>query len=206
MISLTLIFIGITVLISIMAFNNDDWMRRLIMNPFLVVSRRQYYRTISSGFVHANWMHLGFNMFAFFFFGRVVESYFYRILGGSYVIVFIIFYITAIIVSDLPTIFKHRNNPNYNSLGASGAVSAIVFTSILYAPLNDIYIYFIRLPGFVFGLLYIIYSYWQSNAEGSGINHNAHLYGTIYGVVFGILVYPESAGGFIEQILQYKLF
>ncbi len=206
MISITLIIIAATVLISILAFNNDDWMRKLIMNPFLVANRNQYYRMVSSGFVHANWIHLGFNMFAFFFFGRVVESYFSQLLGGSSILVFIIFYLTAIVISDLPTIFRHRNNPNYNSLGASGAVSAIVFTSILYAPLNNIYIYFIRMPGFLFGLLYVVYSYWQSKTEGSGINHDAHLYGALYGIAFGILVYPESAGGFIDQILQYKFF
>ena len=75
MIPITLIIIGITILVSILAFNNDQWMRKLIMNPYLVANKNQFYRTVSSGFVHANWMHLGFNMFAFFFFGRVVESF-----------------------------------------------------------------------------------------------------------------------------------
>lgn len=206
MISITLIIIGITILVSYLAFNNDDMMRKLMMNPYLVVNKHQYYRMVTSGFIHANWMHLGFNMFAFFFFGRVVESYFSQLLGGSATLVFVLFYITAIVASDLPTIFKNRHDPGYNSLGASGAVSAIVFTSILYAPLNEIYIYFIKLPGFIFGILYVAYSYWQSRNEGSGINHDAHLYGAIYGIVFGILIYPESAGGFVEQILQYRLF
>ena len=145
-------------------------------------------------------------MFAFFFFGRVVESYFSQLLGGNAWIAFILFYLTAIVISDLPTIFKNRQNPGYNSLGASGAVSAVVFTSILYAPLNEIYIYFIKLPGFVFGILYVAYSYWQGRNEGTGINHDAHLYGAIYGLIFGVIIYPESAGGFIEQILQYRLF
>ena len=206
MIPITLIIIGITILISILAFNNDQLMRKLLMNPYLVANKNQYYRTITSGFIHANWMHLGFNMFAFFFFGRVVESYFYQILGSKSIFVFIAFYVTAIIASDLITIFRNKDNPNYNSLGASGAVSAIVFTSILYAPLNNIYIYFIKLPGFIFGLIYVIYSYWQSKNEGTGINHDAHLYGAIYGIIFGIIVYPDSAGGFIEQILQYRIF
>lgn len=195
-----------TILISVLAFNNDDWMRKLIMNPFLVARRKQFYRTVSSGFVHASWMHLGFNMFAFFFFGRVVENYFYQLLGSNAVLVYVLFYLTAIIISDIPTLFRHRDNPGYNSLGASGAVSAVVFTSILYAPLNDIYIYFIKMPGFLFGLLYVLYSYWQSKNEGSGINHDAHLYGALYGIAFGILVYPESAGGFIDQILRYRPF
>ncbi len=206
MMSITFIIIGITILVSYLAFNNDDMMRKLIMNPYLVVSKNQYYRMVTSGFLHASWMHLGFNMFAFFFFGRVVERYFGQLLGGDAWIVFILFYLTAIVFSDLPTIFRNRHNPGYNSLGASGAVSAVVFTSILYAPLNEIYIYFIKLPGFIFGLLYIGYSYWQSKNEGTGINHDAHLYGALYGIVFGIIIYPESAGGFIEQILRYRLF
>ena len=206
MISITTLIIVVTVVISLTALNNPSLMEKLIMNPYLVTTEKQIYRTVTSGFVHAGWAHLGFNMFAFFFFGRVVEQYFNMILGASGWLLYLVFYLTAIIASDFSTLFKHRHNPSYNSLGASGGVSAVVFMSILYAPLNEIYIYFIKLPGFIFGILYVLYSYWQSKSSSDGINHDAHLYGAIYGVIFGIIMYPPSAMGSIDQIFQFRLF
>jgi len=205
--SLTLIIIIITVAASLAAFNNEALYRKGVLNPYLMFENGEYWRLISSGFLHGNYMHLGFNMFTFFFFGRQVELIFNRILGETGPVFFIIFYISAIIVSDLPVAFKQKNNPGYNSLGASGAVSALVFASIIYFPLQDLCLYgLLCLPGFILGVIYIIYSYFQGKRMSDNINHEAHLYGAIYGIVFGIIVDPSAAGRFIEQVLSYRIF
>ncbi|MEQ8469940.1 MAG: rhomboid family intramembrane serine protease [Marinoscillum sp.] len=205
--SITIIIIAITVVVSISAFNNAEIFQKCLMNPFMVSKKGQYWRLITSGFVHGSFIHLGFNMFTFYFFGRVVEQVFGQILGASGSIVFILFYLSALIVSDLPTVLKNRNNVNYNTLGASGAVSAVVFASILYFPLEKIYLFgIIGFPGFILGIFYILYSYFQGKNMSDNINHDAHLYGAVYGAVFGIIVYPASASGFVEQISSYSFF
>ncbi|MFT6868690.1 MAG: membrane associated rhomboid family serine protease [Cyclobacteriaceae bacterium] len=205
--SITLLIIIITVVISLVAFNNANIFQKGLMNPYMVVYKREYYRMISSGFLHGSYVHLGFNMFTFYFFGSVVEQVFGQILGDQSVLVYVLFYISAIIVSDLPVAIKNKNNPGYNSLGASGAVSAMVFASILYYPLNDICLYAILcIPGFILGVLYVVYSYYQGKNMGDNINHEAHLYGALYGVVFGLIIYPKAGPAFIEQILTYRPF
>ncbi|MEQ8238160.1 MAG: rhomboid family intramembrane serine protease [Cyclobacteriaceae bacterium] len=205
--SLTLIIIIVTVGVSLAAFNNENIFRKGLMNPYIMFQKGEFWRMITSGFLHGSYVHLGFNMFTLYFFGRVVEMVFYQKLGSSASLVFILFYISAIIVSDLPVAFKQRNNPSYNSLGASGGVSALVFASILYFPLNDICLYgLLCLPGFILGVIYVVYSYYQGRKMSDNINHEAHLYGAIYGIIFGVVVYPASAGSFLDQIMSYRIF
>ena len=205
--SVTVIIIIITVGISLVAFNNGDFFQKSLMNPFMVFRKNQYWRLISSGFTHGSYVHLGFNMFTFYFFGRVVEMVFAQVLGDSGVVWFILFYLSAIIISDLPTAFKQKDNLNYNSLGASGAVSAMVFASIIYFPLNDICLYgFICIPGFLLGVGYVVYSYFRGRTMSDNINHEAHLYGAIYGIVVAISVHPASAIDFFHKISTWKIF
>ncbi len=186
---------------------NDRLYLRLLLNPYQALHRREYWRFISSGFIHNGYIHLGFNMFTFFFFGQVVEQIFGQLLGSSATTTYLLFYLSAIVVSDVPVAFKNRNNPGYNSLGASGAVSAVVFCSILFFPLNKICLYGIFcLPGFILGIIYVIYSYYQGKNMASNINHEAHLYGALYGIVFGLIVYPEAGGLFFDQVLNYRFF
>ena len=144
-------------------------------------------------------------MFTFYFFGRVVENYLNPFGENPINIVFIIFYLSAIVVSEIPTYFKHKNNPNYNSLGASGAVSAILFASIMIAPTNMILIYgIIPIPGFALGILYLIYSYFMGKKGRDNINHDAHLYGAIYGIIFIIITHPEVIQLFISQLQNFS--
>lgn len=193
--------------VSLLAFNNSEIFQKSLMNPYMVFHRKQYWRLLSSGFIHGSYIHLGFNMFTFYFFGRVVEQVFGEVLGTTGSIIFILFYLSAIIISDLPSAWKKRNLVNYNSLGASGAVSAMVFASILYFPTNDICLYGILcLPGFILGTLYVVYSYFRGKNMSDNINHEAHLYGAIYGLVFGLIIYPPAAPAFIEQISNYSFF
>jgi membrane associated rhomboid family serine protease len=207
-ISFTLLIIVVTVMVSFYAWNNGNVYFGFMMNPYEIFRQKQYWRFITSGFIHSGYVHLGFNMFTFYFFGRVVEQIFNYLYGGTLGgIIFIAFYLSAIIIADLPTAIKNRHIPGFNSLGASGAVSAMVFTSILYMPMNDICLFGILcLPGFILGILYIIYSYTQGRKSSDNINHEAHLWGAVYGFVFGIIIYPQSIQSFYEQIINYRIF
>ncbi|UXP33529.1 rhomboid family intramembrane serine protease [Reichenbachiella agarivorans] len=205
--SITLVLIIITVAISYYSFQNTSMQYKLMMNPVRITEDKQWYRLISSGFVHSNWTHLGFNMFTFFFFGRLVERIFIALKGEAGIFYFIGFYILAIILSDLPSLFKHRGNPRYNSLGASGGVSAMVFSSILFFPTNDICLYgFICIPGFILGVLYLIYSYMKGKNMSDNVNHDAHIYGAIFGLVFSVIMEPGVLQSFVAEIANWRPF
>lgn len=205
--SLTTVLIVITVAISLYAMNKQEVLYKLMMNPYMVVHRGQYFRVITSGFIHKDYAHLIFNMLSFYFFGPYLEYIFTTIFGTLGPVYFILLYILAIIVSDAPTLFKHRNNPGYNSLGASGAVSAVIFACILFNPLMDLYLYFaIPIKAFIFAALYLVYSYISAKRARDGINHDAHLYGALFGVLFCIVLYPDSLQLFIAEISKWRLF
>jgi membrane associated rhomboid family serine protease len=202
--NITYTIIGITVVVSMLALNNPTMMGALMMNPYLIQNKRQYYRFLTSGFIHKDYTHLLVNMFSFYFFGRAIERIFYSISDDAGLVYFVALYLLAIIVSDIPTYFKEKNNPNYNSLGASGGVAAIIFAFIIFQPLQSICLYFaICMPGFILGLLYIAFSYYQGRKSKDNINHDAHLYGALFGFLFCIVVYPSSFSYFIEQVQSW---
>lgn len=203
---LTLIIIAVTVVVSMYAFNQADTMRRFMMNPYLIGSRRQYYRFVTSGFIHNDHMHLIWNMVALYFLGSKTETAFLDIFEDRGWIYFMLFYLLGIIVSDIPTYFKHKHNPGYNALGASGGVSSVIFASIIIFPTDDICIYFICLPGFILGTLYLIWSYFQGKRAGDNINHDAHLYGALFGLLFCIVMHPSSIPSFFYQIANWRFF
>ncbi|MEL6560093.1 MAG: rhomboid family intramembrane serine protease [Bacteroidota bacterium] len=206
--SITAVIIIITSLISYRAFNNRALQAKLIHNPYSVKHRKEYYRLLTSGFIHANFTHLIFNMLTFFFFGPVVENILaeeYGVVTGG--VVFVLFYLISIVVSDLSSVIKFGDSPGYNSLGASGAVSAILFYSILFFPLRKLYLYFlIPIPGFILGALYLIYSYYEGKRMADNINHNAHLYGAIAGIAFAVITDPGVVISFFQKIGTYSIF
>lgn len=202
---ITYILIAITVGVSFLAWNQKQLFAKLMMNPYDISHRKQYYRFITSGFIHKDHMHLLLNMFSFYFFGLAVERVFAVLFGESGAIYFVVLYLAAIVVSDLPTFFKQKNNPNYNSLGASGGVSAIIFAFIIFQPLQLICIYIaLCMPGFILGTLYIAFSYYQGRKSNDNINHDAHLYGALFGLIFCAIVYPAALPQFIEQIRDWE--
>ncbi len=204
--SITIILIIITVAISLAAMNKPELQYKLMMNP-VAVRQGQWYRMITSGFVHANYIHLGFNMFTFYFFGRLVEYIFFAIKGEAGIYYFIGFYLLGIIISDGLSLVKHGNNPRYNSLGASGGVAAVVFASILFFPVQDICIYgFICIPGFILGALYLIYSYMKGDTLSDNVNHDAHLVGAVFGLVFSVMMDPGVLLSFLQQIAEWRPF
>jgi len=206
--SITILLIITTALLSYFSWQNPDRQRKWLFNPYSIKKYKEYQRFITSGFIHANSAHLIFNMIALYFFGRNVEYKFSNLFGGEGTILFIVFYILGIIISDIPSYIKYKDLPAYNSLGASGGVSAIVFSSIMFFPLDPIYIMFIPIgiPGFILGTLYIIYSYYQGKRMGDNINHDAHLWGALFGVVFTIILVPGVVPSFFEQVFSFSIF
>lgn len=204
---ITYLLIAVIVITSFYAWNKPDVFQKWLMNPYLINKQREYHRFLTSGLIHSNYGHLFLNMLALFFFGRNVEMVFGYILGPSGKIILIIFFLLGIVVSDIPTYLKYKHLPHYNSLGASGGVSALVFSSIMFFPLQKIYIMFIPfgIPGFIIGILYLAYSYYQSKKMSDGINHDAHFYGAVFGVVFTIIISPGSLANFINEIANFSL-
>jgi len=201
MLSHTLIIIIVTALISFSAFSNAKMYNDLIMYP-PAINKGQYYRLLTSGFLHADTMHLIFNMLTLWFFGRVLEQQYFINFGKF---TFIIFYLLAIVVSDLPTYIKHRNNSNYASLGASGGVSAILFAFIMLAPWSTIYLFILPVPAIVFGVVYLVYSQYMAKKGGDNINHDAHFWGAMFGIL-GVLVLDRDAIPRFIEMIQHPQF
>ncbi|MDO1527802.1 rhomboid family intramembrane serine protease [Fulvimonas sp. R45] len=199
--SLVLILIlAVTCVVSFIAFNNRRVMDDLILWPPAVARKHEYYRLLTYGLVHADGTHLLFNMLTLFFFGRAMAPFYDGALGGMFG--FALFYLGGLVVSILPTYLKNRNNPNYHSLGASGAVSAVLFGYILLAPWSRILVLVVPMPAIVYAVLYTAYSIYMDRRGQDHINHSAHLWGAAYGVVFTLLVNPRVLPYFIGALSQ----
>ncbi len=173
------------------------------MYPYAVRHQNQWYRFITSGFLHADWMHLFFNMFVLYIFGQALLYYYQFMFEESKAVYyFILLYLGGLVISDLPTYIKYHNSPSYVSLGASGAVSSVLFAVILINPMSYVYIFgIIPLPGVVWGGLYLAYTWYMARKGGDRINHDAHFYGAIFGTAFTILLKPELLPDFFDKIL-----
>jgi membrane associated rhomboid family serine protease len=201
---ISLILIGVTVAASLAAFNNESLMHKWILNPYQVHHRKQWWRLITSGFIHADFMHLFFNLFSFYFFGRVVEAYYGYVFGDLAPLYYILLYLGAIVIANAPSMAKHKDNHYYNSLGASGAVAAIIFAAILFQPWSKIYFFgIIGIPGILFGPLYLFLEYRMSKQGGTGINHDAHYWGAIFGLIFTLALKPSLFLVFIDSLLSF---
>ena len=196
---LTLILIGVTVLVTWLAFKNPRLLDRLILWPPAIDRQRQYDRLLTHGFIHADWQHLLFNMITLFFFGRFAEQVISAMIGP---VGFVLFYVSAIVIAILPTYLRHRHDARYRSLGASGAVSAVLFAFILVQPWSLIFVFFLPVPAILYGVFFVGYSIWMDRQGGDNTNHNAHLSGAIYGVLFMLLMEPRIGGVFLERLVN----
>lgn len=195
---ITLILIAITAIVSWMAFNNRKLADRLILWPPAIDRHRQYDRLLTYGFIHADFAHLVFNMITLYFFGRPIERVMAQATGSA--LTYPVFYLAALVVSILPSYIKNQKNPNYLSLGASGAVSAVLFAYILLAPWTIILVFFIPAPAIVYAVFYVGYSLWMDRRGGDRINHSAHLAGAAFGVMFMLIMEPQVLNIFLEQL------
>ena len=196
---ITLAIIAITCVVSFMAFNNARLMNDLILWPPAITRSREYHRLVTYGLIHADFNHLLFNMITLFFFGRVMEGFYTTQLGT---LGFALFYIGALVVSILPTYLNNRSNPNYRSLGASGAVSAVLFGYILLAPWSRIIVFVLPMPAIIYAVLYVAYSIYMDRRGQGNVNHSAHLWGAAFGIAFTLLVRPEVLSHFLSQLAQ----
>jgi membrane associated rhomboid family serine protease len=195
--TITIIIIAITCVVSFFAFKDQVLMQRLILWPPAVKRNREYWRLASYGLVHADGQHLLFNMLTLYFFGQFVEQIFEPAIGE---IGYVLFYIGGLVASILPSYAKNENNPNYRSLGASGAVSAIVFAFILVHPWAQIYFYFFPMPAIIYAALYVGYSIYMDHSGRGNVNHSAHLWGAAYGVAFTLVMEPSRFSAFFRAL------
>jgi membrane associated rhomboid family serine protease len=200
----TLIIIAATALLSIPAFNNRDLFNKYLFDPYLVTHKKQQYRIITHAFLHGSWAHLLINMFVLWQFGGTVESSFDSFFDGKGTLFYLVLYFGGIIASSLPTLKKEANNPYYRSIGASGAVSAILFSYILMYPTSMLgFMMVIPIPAIVFGGLYLWYEKRMANqGTNDGIGHDAHYFGAIFGVAATIAFKPALVVNFFQQILS----
>lgn len=202
--SITLIIIIVTALITYQAFNNTEMFYKLLHSPYSVIHRKEYARIITHGFIHGSWPHLIFNMYVLWMFGGLVEDIFranYE-MGRVY---FLFIYFGGMAFATLPSLKKHKDNVNYNSVGASGAVSAVVFSAVLMNPLMEMGLLLIpfMIPAFIFGPLYLLAEYYMDKKNSSNIAHDAHLYGALFGLIGTVAIDPSILVNFIEQVIGY---
>lgn len=202
---MTIAIILITGAISLWGFSNESIMKKLQLNPYQIYHDNQLHRLITHGFIHADWIHLLVNMLVFFSFGSAIENRFeilaHKGIINNNILHFLILYFGGMILATLTTIIKHKNNPEYNAIGASGAVSAVVFTYIFFSPTNSLLLMgVIPIPAIIFGVLYLIYSQYMSRKSGGNVNHDAHFIGAVFGFIYPILLKPNLIQYFISQV------
>lgn len=204
---ITLVIVIITLLTSMAAFRRRDLFYRFDLSPARIVQKREYYRIFTHAFLHADYFHLGINMLVLYSFGTYIEQIFAEleaegvIFSGPFF--YLLLYAGSIALASVSTITRYRNNEGYSAVGASGAVSAVVFTYIFFAPLEKIYFYMVLpIPGILFGILYLVYSSYMGRRNSDNINHSAHFWGAVVGFVFPILLEPRLIFLFFENLFH----
>lgn len=197
-----LAIIVVTCVVSFAGFSNPRLIDRLILWPPAITRGREYWRLATCGLIHADPPHLLFNMITLYFFGGLIEQFCASRIGE---IGYLLFYVGGLVVSSLPSWQRHRDDPNYRSLGASGAVSAALFAFILLRPWATIYVFVVPVPAIVYAVLYLGYTIYMDRQRTDRVNHSAHLWGAVYGVVVTGLIEPHVLGEFVRQLLRPAL-
>ena len=184
----------VTIVISVLAFSSESMLGKLMLHPYSVYRGQKVYTIITSGFIHKDWTHLIFNMVSYFFFAFRLETY----LGHWQ---FGLLYMASLVFSDMSSIVKHKDDYWYHSLGASGAISAVIFSGILFDPRSSMYIMFLPIPiaSWLFGILYLVYCWYASKQSHDAINHDAHFFGAISGIFITIILYHQIIPHFLQQ-------
>lgn len=199
---LTFIILAATIIVSWRAMEQSSLFEKLLHNPYRVKHQKQYYRLFSHLLVHADVMHLALNMFVFYSFGRVLESIFKATWGAQQGgLLFIVLYVLGGVAATLPSMRKHADNYGYNSVGASGGVSALLMAYMILFPLNKIAFFFIPMPAFIGVFVFFLLEHFMKRNVRSNIAHDAHIWGALFGIVFVALVVPSSIPRFVTQVL-----
>ncbi|MFK8051696.1 MAG: rhomboid family intramembrane serine protease [Woeseiaceae bacterium] len=184
--------------------NDGKAKANLLFHPVTIRERQQYYRFLTSGLIHADFLHLAINMFVLWSFGSALEQYYYPEFLGQYALYqYMLLYFGGIAVASIPDYRRHKNNPRYSALGASGGVSAVVFAVIVFAPWQNLYLYgVLPIPQILAGAGYLYYSWYKDGKGNDNIGHMAHFAGAVWGFAFTILMNPSLLGNFIQQTLR----
>lgn len=201
--SALIVIIAITSLISYNAFNDDRLLNKLLFSAYQIKHDREYYRFISNVLVHADFTHLLFNMFSLYFLGQALESALFSNYGqqvGEFH--FLMIYFFGGVMANIYGYFRHQNNPYYRSVGASGAVSAVIFAAIMWMPDMELFLFLIPIPipAFIFGPLYLAFEYWSHKRGGSGVAHDAHIGGALFGVLYVLIINIDKGKEFLNLI------
>lgn len=199
---ITLVIVAITAVVSYAALNNRNLFENLLFRPFIMQDRKEWYRFITHGLVHGSFMHLLVNMYVLWMFGTAVENAYAAVVGGDPLVAYLALYIGGIVLSALPGYFKHRDNPNYRAVGASGATSAVVFAFILLHPDTPLMLIFLPIPmaAWIFGGLYLLYEWYMSRRGGGHIAHDAHYFGALFGIAYTATLAPQAITHFFQTI------
>ncbi|MFP4663268.1 MAG: rhomboid family intramembrane serine protease [Bacteroidales bacterium] len=206
--SALIIIIAVTGIVSYMTWQKEELFKKFMFNPYAVIHKKQYFRIITHAFLHGSWLHLIINMLVLYSFGRVVLLFFqnHDAFSSMPLFHFLVLYFGSIVFSSLYTLAKHKDNPDYNSVGASGAVSAVIFTSIFFIPWHPVYLFaIIPVPGIVFGALYLVYSWHMSKKGQDNIGHDAHFWGAVFGFAYPLMVSPELIQEFFSKLLAVNI-
>lgn len=197
------VIFGLTIALSIYVFANPQYFGRLMLSPYRIhQDKSRLYTILTSGLIHKDWMHLLFNMMTFYYFGFSLELMFVQFSGPVGHVLFALLYIVSLVLSDIPTILQQKNNPGYFSLGASGAICAVLFSYILFQPKAMLGLFMIiPIPAYLFAFLFLGYCIWASKKAQDGVNHDAHLFGALSGLLITILLYPWAFRHFISQFI-----
>ena len=199
---ITYIILAITIFISITAMDNHTLKNKMMFNAYMIKERKEWYRFFSHGLIHGDWMHLGFNMLTLYMFGKSVEDAYVDMFDEKGILFYLLLYVGGLAMSSLYSYERNKGNIYYNALGASGAVSAVIYSYIMIAPMNTLRFMFIPIdiPAYIFGFVYLGIEYYLSKKGNTGIAHDAHVWGAIYGVVLTIMIKPHAVSSFIDKI------
>lgn len=202
---MVIFIILVTSVISVIAFQRPEIMYRYNFSPYQIVKRKEYHRLFSHALLHADWMHLIINMLVLYSFARVLTSYFnYYFSFMPAGLLLLIFYVLAIVASSIVSMIKQKDNYNYSAVGASGAVSAVVFASIFFAPLEKVFLFgILPIPGIIFGIAYLWYSWYMGKKNTDNVGHDAHFWGAVFGFIFPLIIEPRLINHFIQQIMNW---
>lgn len=198
---ITTLILAVTVLVSWTAFNRSELFEKFLNNPYRVKHNREYYRIFSHTLIHADFIHLAFNMYALYGFGRFLEVYF-RLKWGESAgsLMFLLLYVVGTLGASIPSLKKHGDNYGYNSVGASGAVSAVLICYMLLNPTSQILLLFVPMPAFLAVFLFFIFEHLMSRSGKTNIAHDAHIWGALSGITFLFLFHPQALVHFISAI------
>lgn len=200
---MNLIIIAITAIVSYLALQNRAILEQFMLSPYENFHSKKWYTMVTAGFLHADYGHLLFNMFTLYFFGQFCLDLFTETYGEMGMFFYLGFYVVAIVIANIPASIKHKNHPWYRALGASGAVSAVLFSFIVAEPWQLIYIYFIPVPAIIFGVLYLVYTTYMAKKGKDNIGHDAHFAGAVFGVLSILVLFPAVREGFFDKLLNF---